>query len=189
MQQLCEQIKQYKPYNEQEAVDQRLILKYMKLFDNILVRDNEICHMTASSWIVNQDRKKILMIYHNIYDSWAWTGGHADGEADLLSVALREAREETGIQRIKPVLKDIFSLEVLCVNGHIKRGNYVSSHLHFNVTYLLEADDTENIRIKADENSGVKWVELDKTIDMCSEIWMRGIYQKLNDKLGEINQV
>ena len=81
---------------------------------------------------------RFLMAYHNIYDSWAWTGGHADGEADFLKVAIREAMEETGITRVTPVTEDIFSLEVLTVDGHEKKGAYVSSHLHLNVTYLLE---------------------------------------------------
>ena len=74
------------------------------------------------------------MAYHNIYHSWAWTGGHADGEKDLLSVAIREAKEETGIKTVKPVMEGIFSLEVLTVDGHEKNGSYVPSHLHLNVT-------------------------------------------------------
>lgn len=182
---LYEQIKQYKPWNEQEENDQKVTIKYMNLFDNILFRENEFAHMTSSSWIVNHDRTKVLMIYHNIYDSWAWTGGHADGEADLLSVALKEAKEETGIVNIKPVLNDIYSLEILCVNGHVKRGKYVSSHLHLNITYLLEADDREELRIKSDENSGVKWVDINEAVNLSSEVWMRGIYNKLNDKMKE----
>ncbi len=179
------QIIEYKPWNEQEERDQKVILQYIDLFDNILLRENEFAHITGSSWIVNQDRTKVLMIYHNIYDSWAWTGGHADGEADLLSVALREAKEETGITNIKPVLKDIYSLEILCVNGHVKEGKYVSSHLHLNITYLLEADDKESIRIKADENSGVKWADINKSSKLSGEVWMQGIYDKLNDKLNK----
>jgi 8-oxo-dGTP pyrophosphatase MutT (NUDIX family) len=177
-------IASYRPWNEQEETDQKLILKYMDLFEDILNRENEIAHISASSWIVNKDRTKVLMIYHNIYNSWAWTGGHADGEEDLLSVALREAKEETGIQTIKPVMEDIYSLEILCVNGHIKKGKYVSSHLHLNITYLLEADDNEALRVKEDENSGVKWVDIDQAANMSSEVWMREIYQKLNEKLG-----
>ena len=70
------------------------------------------------------------MIYHNIYNSWAWTGGHADGDNDLLYTALREVKEETGIKNVKILNKDIFSLEAICVNGHIKREKYVSSHMH-----------------------------------------------------------
>ncbi len=180
---LYTQIKQYQPWNEQEENDQRVMLKYIDLFDNILLRDNEFAHMTSSSWIVNQNRTKVLMAYHNIYDSWAWTGGHADGDADLLAVALRETKEETGILNIKPVSEDIYSLEILCVNGHIKNGKYISSHLHLNTTYLLEADDREEVRVKADENSGVKWVDIREAVNLSSEIWMKGIYNKLNDKL------
>mgnify|MGYP002237558723 CR=1 FL=1 len=53
--------------------------------------------MTASAWVVNKDRSKVLMIYHNIYNSWSWLGGHADGETDLLAVAIREVREEAAL--------------------------------------------------------------------------------------------
>ena len=67
------------------------------------------------------------MVYHNIYRSWSWTGGHADGEADLLQVALREAAEETGIAALQPLQKEPVSLEILTVDGHEKGGNYVPS--------------------------------------------------------------
>lgn len=98
---LREEIKNYIPYNEQEEKDKELLLKYIDGFDDILTRENELCHFTASNWIVNKERTKVLMAYHNIYKSWAWTGGHADGESDLLKVALREANEETGINNLK----------------------------------------------------------------------------------------
>ncbi len=144
-----------------------------------------MAHFTASAWLVNQAHDKVLMIYHNIYHSWAWTGGHADGDQDLLHVALKEAREETGITNLKPVSEGIFPLEMLTVDGHVKRGEYVSSHLHANVTYLLEADEADTLHIKPDENSGVRWFALDEALKACSEPWMaEHIYKKLNEKLS-----
>ena len=133
---IFEQLQAFTPFNEQEASDRRLMLQYAGLFSDLLTRDNEMAHLTASCWIVNPDKTKVLLAYHNIYDSWAWLGGHADGEADLLAVALKEANEESGVTA-RPVLRDIFSVEILGVPGHVKRGKYVSSHLHLNVTYLL----------------------------------------------------
>lgn len=98
-----DEIRAYTPQNEQEAADQRLILEYIRLFpDNILTRDNEIAHLSSSGFVVNADGTRVLMAHHNIYRVWAWTGGHADGEGDLLSVALREAREETGVEQAPP---------------------------------------------------------------------------------------
>lgn len=67
------------------------------------------------------------MAYHNLYQSWAWLGGHADGEQNLLQVAIREAQEESGLQKARPLQNSIYSLEVLTVDGHIKHGNYVPS--------------------------------------------------------------
>ena len=89
-QKLIDQIEKYKPYNEQEEKDKILILDWIRNNENAFSRENAVAHMTASAWVVNRERTKVLMVYHNIYNSWSWLGGHADGEKDLLSVAVRE---------------------------------------------------------------------------------------------------
>lgn len=176
-------IEGYLPTGEQEIQDRRMMLQYLALFDDLLLRSNETAHFTASAWIVNPTRTRVLMVYHNIYQSWAWTGGHADGDPDLLSVALREAREETGLAQIQPVSTAPLSLEILTVNAHFKRGRYVVPHLHLNLTYLLEADDRDSIRCKPDENSAVSWFDLDEIPKVVSERDMHVIYKKLNDRI------
>lgn len=178
-----EQIMNYVPYNEQEQRDKEELLRAL-LMENVFFRENKMAHMTASAWVVNRDRDKILMVYHNIYDSWSWLGGHADGERDLLSVAVREVQEESGIQKVKVLKEDIFSLEILTVDGHEKRGQYVPSHLHLNVTYLLEAAEDEGLQIKPDENKGVAWFSVEEAIERSTEPWFQErIYKKLNQKL------
>ena len=179
-----EDIARYEPFNEQEMRDKAVILRFLEENDDAFLRENLIAHMTASAWVVNPLRDKVLMVYHRIYDSWSWTGGHADGEEDLLAVALREVTEETGVTHVRPVSKDIFSLETLTVDGHEKRGEYVPSHLHLNLTYLLEADDTEALRVCEDENKGVAWFGLDEALRASTEPWfVKRIYGKLNEKL------
>lgn len=181
---IIEEIKKYRPCNAQEQRDQALILDFLEKNGDAFLRSNLLAHMTASSWIVNPERTKTLMVYHNLYDSWSWTGGHADGETDLLSVALREAREETGIEHVRPLSPEIFSLEVLTVDGHEKRGEYVPSHLHMNVTYLLEAEESDTLHICREENSGVAWFTLEEALKASSEPWfVERIYKKLNNKL------
>ena len=179
-------IARFVPFNEQEERDKALIMGCLERFDDIFMRENAPAHMTASAWVVNPAHDKALMAYHNIYNSWSWLGGHADGERDLLKVALREVSEESGVTQLRPVSSDIFSLEVLTVDGHVKRGKYVSSHLHLNVTYLIEADDTQPLRVKADENSSVGWFTLQGAVEASAEPWFREhIYTKLNQKLKE----
>lgn len=141
---LKEQIENYKPYNEQEEKDQEMMIKCMNTFEDVLTRENKICHFTASNWIVNKERTKVLMIYHNIYKSWAWTGGHSDGDSNLLNVALKEAEEETGLKNLKVLSDGIFGIQILTVDSHIKRGKFVSSHLHLDCCFLLEADESKS---------------------------------------------
>ena len=78
-QKLIDQIEKYKPYNEQEEKDKILILDWIRNNENAFSRENAVAHMTASAWVVNRERTKVLMVYHNIYNSWSWLGGHADG--------------------------------------------------------------------------------------------------------------
>ena len=181
---LLNQLEQYRPFNEQEARDREELMRRVCSGEDLYTRDNP-AHFTASAWVVSPNRDQVLMAYHNLYDSWAWLGGHADGERDLLSVAMREVREESGLVRLRPVFRDIYSLEILTVNGHEKHGRYVSSHLHLNLTYLLEADPAAPLRCKPDENSRVGWFSLEDAIAASSEPWFRQrIYSKLNAKLS-----
>ena len=181
---LKEGLEKFTPYNEQEEVERKIMLDYIKDFDDVLTRQNGYGHFTSSAFVLNKERTKILMIYHKIYNSWAWVGGHADGDNDLLYVAMKEAKEETRIKNVVPISKDIYSLELINVNGHEKRGKYVGSHVHLNVTYLLEADENEEIHIKEDENSGVKWVSINEILNVTSEAWVKDrVYAKIIDKM------
>lgn len=186
MNNILNNIQNYIPYNQQEEQDKKIIIDLIKTNKNLLNRDTLEYHITASSWIVNKKYNKVLMVYHNIYDSWSWTGGHADNDSDLLNVAIKEAKEETGIKDIKPLSTDIFSIEILSVDGHIKKDKYVNSHLHLNVTYLLCGNEDNELFIKEDENSNVKWFDIDEAINASSEKWFRdNIYSKLNKKFKE----
>lgn len=180
---LYHEIQKYTPVNQQEEQDQKLFLKYMENCSDYLDRGNQIAHFTASIWTINPERTKTLMVYHNIYDSWSWIGGHADGMEDLRSVAMRELQEETGVRDAALLGGDIFSLESLTVNGHVKRGRYVPSHLHLNVTYLAEAREQEALIVNADENQAVKWWSFEDALRVPNEPWMiTHVYKKLVEK-------
>lgn len=177
-------LRAFRPWNEQEERDRSTLLRLLEGGGNFYGREDP-AHLTASAWVVSPDRRRVLLAYHNLYHSWAWLGGHAGGERDLLSAALREVREESGLEDVRPVSTEIYSLEILTVDGHEKRGAYVSSHLHLNATFLLEADPAAAVRCKPDENSRVGWFGLEEAVAASSEPWFRErIYPKLNAKLA-----
>ena len=180
---LRSQIRAFRPSCAQERADRELMLRAMEQYNDLLTRDNPVMHFTASSWIVSPARDRVLMVYHNIYRSWSWTGGHADGEPDMLTVAVKEAMEETGLRALTPVTPEAFSLEILNVAAHVKRGRHVSAHLHLNLTYLLEGDPSASLRCAPEENSSVAWFDPDLAIESSREPNMQVIYRKLNEKL------
>lgn len=234
---LYQDIASYHPFNEQEAADRHVMLRALKTNRFCFDRKSQ-AHFTCSAWVVNPEKTQTIMVFHNIYNSWSWIGGHADGCSDLAAVALRELREETGVEHARIVspwecvdrpsrrpnadkkakasaneisnemasakeipnevvnasapspTSPLFSLEVLTVDGHEKNNRYISSHLHLNVTYLVEVDPSEALRVKPDENSGVKWVSLDQVLNMSDEPWIRErIYAKLLAKLNLLKQL
>lgn len=180
---LLEQLKRYQPWNQQEERDLAELLRRLERGEELYTRENTAAHLTVSAWVVSPDRQQVLLAWHNLYGSWSWLGGHVDGDHDLLAVALREVQEESGLAA-HPVSEDIFSVEILSVLGHEKRGTYVSSHLHLNITFLLEADPAAPVRCKEDENSQVGWFTPEDAVAASGQPWMRErVYAKLNEKL------
>ncbi len=175
-----DEVKNYIPKCDQEKADRDMILSlYEMCGDKILDRNTLFSHMSASGFVLNKDFTKVLMVFHNIFKSWSWTGGHADGDANLFEVAKREVMEETGIKNLTPVSEDIISLEVLPVYKHYKNGKFVSNHLHMNLTYVFLASEDEKLIVKEDENSGVKWIDISDLDNSVNEKFMLQYYYKI----------
>lgn len=182
-----EAIQKYQPINQQEVNDKKIVLDYINIFyEDILTRKNQIAHITSSGLILNKSLNKILMIHHNIYNTWAWTGGHADGNHDMLEVALKEAREETGVSNIVPLTGELASIDIIPVYGHIKRGEYVSAHLHLNTSYVLITDEKEKLVINEEETSDVGWVDVNRLVEYSNEPYLIGIYNKIIEKARKV---
>ena len=178
-----EKIENYIPFNEQEERDKEQFLKFIDTFDDVLTRDNTFGHFSASAFVVNKERTKMVVVYHIINEGWIYPGGHADGEEDFLSVAVREVEEETGL-KATVIDSNIFSIQSTPVKGHIKHDKYVSAHLHLDVLYIMEADDKIPLVYREDESKGVKWIPFDEATDETMCDFIRPIHEKLIKKLN-----
>ena len=180
---LRKKIEEFIPFNEQEEKDKIQFLEFIDSFDDTLTRDNIFGHFTASAFVVNKERNKMVVVYHIINDGWIYPGGHADGEEDLLKVAVREVKEETGL-KVKVLDDNIYAIESAPVKGHIKRGKYVSAHLHLDVIFIMEADDKIPLKYKEDESKGVKWISFSEADNETMCDFVRPIHRNLINKLN-----
>ena len=181
---LRKQIEEFVPFNEQEESDKKYFLKFIDTFDDVLTRNNVFGHFSSSAFVVNKERNKMLIVYHIINDGWIYPGGHADGEEDLLSVAVREVEEETGL-KAKVLDEKIYAIQANSVQPHIKRGKFVSAHTHLDVIYIMEADDSIPLVYREDESKGVKWIPFEQAEDNTMVPFIRPIHKKIIEKLKE----
>ncbi len=179
---LREQIQNYNPYDDKEFIDKSYFINCFNNFNDLLTRKNRIVHFTSSALVLNKDRSKCLVVYHNIYDGWIYPGGHADGNEDLLAVAVREVEEETG-QKVKVLDKSIYSIQSFAIDAHIKRGEFIPSHVHLDVAYLFEADDTVPLTYREDESKGAKWILLEDISKEKIVYFAKPVFEKLLKKL------
>jgi 8-oxo-dGTP pyrophosphatase MutT (NUDIX family) len=112
-------------------------------------------HLTASAWVVDPARTRVLLTHHRKLDLWIQLGGHADGDADLLAAALREVNEESGLTRVRAVSPEIFDVD----RHRIPARKAEPEHWHFDVRFLIEADPEEPV-VVSDESHDVAWVSL-----------------------------
>jgi len=130
-------------------------------------------HLTGSAWIVDSSRRKTLLTHHRKLDKWLQPGGHADGETDLLGVALREAREETGLTRLRPVSTQAFDVD----RHEIPARDDTPAHWHLDLRFMIEADPAEPLVI-SDESHDLAWVEVDRVASLNAEESMARMVRK-----------
>ena len=176
-------VKNFKPYNQQEQTDKQYFLDSAKCGD-LLSRNCAQAHFTSSAFIVNKTYDKVLCIFHNIYKSWCWIGGHADGDDDMLYVAKKETMEETSLKDFTVVSSDPIAIDSIGVQAHFRKGKFVPSHIHLNFTYLFEADENDFIHIQEDENSNIGWLTFDELLTKSTEPHMIKIYKKIIEKIN-----
>ncbi len=177
--QLYDLINAYEAVSEQEQADRQVMLDFITTFEDVTTRNNRFGHFSASPWIINEDATNVLMVYHRIYQSWSWCGGHLDGDFDPLDTAIREGKEETGLTKLSLLYHQPLALDVLAVPPHVRRGVFVSSHIHLNITYLCMGDESETLMIKPDENSAVRWIPVSEVLSIVQEKDMTPVYEKL----------
>ena len=188
MKKLIAELERFVPSYEQEIVEKEMFLYVARTIPNSLTRESMLGQFTASAWVMNEAKTHVLCAYHNIYKSWAWLGGHCDGNDNLLQVAIKEVEEETGVGDVIPYVDGIFTLEALPVLAHIKKGKHIPAHIHLNCTFVFVADEKLETRIAQDENSAVGWKEFEDFYNSSNEEHMKPIYRKIIDKIRNANE-
>ena len=156
-QELLQLLKQYQPRFMDEMAFVKRSVDYVEQHEDCFYRELKPAHVTGSAWVVNPDRSRVLMMHHKKLNQWFQPGGHADGDADIIRVALKETEEETGInaEHIKLVDGSIFDVDIHTIAPY---GND-PQHEHIDVRFLLEIDD--RIAVPGnDESHEVLWIDL-----------------------------
>jgi 8-oxo-dGTP pyrophosphatase MutT (NUDIX family) len=130
-------------------------------------------HLTGSAWIVSPDRRRTLLTEHRKLHKWLQLGGHADGDPDLLAVALREAWEESGLKRLRPVGTALFDVD----RHQIPARGAEPEHWHHDLRFLIEADPDEPL-VLSSESKSLSWVELSAVTSLNAEESMARMVRK-----------
>lgn len=146
----------YYPNDSNEIRYKKDIIDFVKKYDNCFERTNLVGHMTASGWLINQTGDKVLLMLHKKLSEWYQFGGHADGNSDLLQVAIKETQEESGILDISLIFDTIFDIDIHDIPEHKE----VPAHLHYDLRFLLQVQDNA-IPIKNDESIALGWFSKD----------------------------
>jgi 8-oxo-dGTP pyrophosphatase MutT (NUDIX family) len=161
---LLETLRSYRGIDEADTERAKEIAEFVQREAACAERSLRGGHLTGSAWVVNREGDKVLLLHHRKLRKWLQPGGHADGEMNLLAVALREAREESGLVTLAPVSTAIFDVDIHAIPA---RGDE-PEHLHYDLRFAIVADEDERLRINEESNS-LLWMPLDRVPELTQE--------------------
>ncbi|MCP1382313.1 NUDIX hydrolase [Runella salmonicolor] len=148
-------LRQHFPYDDKEQKMWRDTLQFVEQNPDCFERWLQIGHVTGSAWIVDETQTSALLMHHRKLDKWFQPGGHADGESDILKVALKEAQEETGLEDIRILSTQIFDVDVHLIPANAKD----PAHYHYDIRFLFQSDSQKPLLIN-NESKDLAWVKL-----------------------------
>ena|SRR5437016_526296 len=151
-QNLIEKLHNYNPTDEELEFKERM-LAFIAQYPNCFERSLAIGHITASSWLINKDNSKALLMHHAKLDRWFQLGGHCDGNSNVLAVAIKEAQEESGIKDIVSVSSHIFDIDIHLIPENKRE----KEHYHYDVRFLLHVMSDEFIK-QNEESKALRWI-------------------------------
>ena len=173
---LINDLNEYLVNHPDESIKVNKILDFIKNHNNCFARNNWSGHFTGSAWVVDTTRNWILMTNHIQLNMWLQLGGHAEGNSNLLSVAVKEAREESGLENFKILSKKIFDLDIHQIPVFGKN----PSHLHFDVRYILEAKHEADLLVASNESHEIAWIDKKDVTNKNAEESIARMLHKMN---------
>ncbi|HVU33052.1 MAG TPA: NUDIX hydrolase [Opitutaceae bacterium] len=161
------------PLDPHEADMTAEVIRFTETHSDALLRSCVPGHLTGSAWVVSPDRKRTLLTHHHKLDKWLQLGGHADGDGDLLAVALREAREESGLTRLRVVSPEVFDVD----RHWIPPRKTDPGHYHHDLRFMIEADPDEPLVISS-ESKDLAWVDISAVTTLNPEESMARMVRK-----------
>ena len=166
-------LQNHKTNNSEEVNFLEQITKFVQENPDCFERSLLIGHVTGSAWIVDKSRQFTLLTHHRKLDKWFQTGGHCDGDSDVLNVALKEAQEETGLSDVQILSSKIFDIDI----HEILERKDIPAHLHYDVRFLFEADMNQTFTVSS-ESTDLAWIALSEVSKLNdSESIMRMVFK------------
>jgi 8-oxo-dGTP pyrophosphatase MutT (NUDIX family) len=170
---LLEKLRAHRPFDDHEAAMVTRLRRFVETHADCFERSLRIGHITGSAWIVDRERGHALLTHHRKLNKWLQLGGHADGDNDVLRVALREAQEESGLASIRPISPAIYDIDIHVIPA---RGSE-PEHLHYDVRFLLEADRASPL-LASSESRSLAWTPLSAIAGLNPEESMARMVRK-----------
>ncbi len=172
-QELLRKLARHTPFDAHEAESLRRIEQFVRDHPDCFERTLSLGHITGSAWLTDESDRRVLLTHHRKLNRWLQLGGHADGNPDVLAVALREAREESGLEDIAPVNDDIFDVDVHLIPAR----EAVAEHDHYDIRFLLRSGGDSRFRV-SDESHELAWVTAEQLASLNTDASVVRMFQK-----------
>ena len=146
-------LEEYNPQDLQEQEYKQRIVEFVQTEPECFERSLAKGHITASAWLVNKTRTHALLMHHRKLNLWVQLGGHCDGDAHVLAVAVKEAQEESGVMGIEPLSTVIFDVDVHLIPANSKE----AAHYHYDIRFLLGVHSDEQL-VQNPESKELRWI-------------------------------